>query len=35
MMPGSLINLMNAVELKELMAYFVSGGDRKGKFFGP
>ncbi len=35
MMPGSLINLMNAVELKELMEYFFSGGDRKGKFFGP
>ena len=33
MMPGGLINSMNAEELKDLMAYFVSGGDRKHKVF--
>ncbi len=35
MMPGGLINSMNAEELKDLMAYFVSGGDRKHKVFRP
>lgn len=29
MMPPSLINSMNAEELKDLFAYFVSGGDRR------
>jgi len=33
MMPGGLINSMNAGELKDLIAYFVSGGDRKHKVF--
>jgi hypothetical protein len=33
MMPGGLINSMNAEELKDLIAYFVSGGDRKHKVF--
>ena len=35
MMPGGLINSMNAEELKNLMAYFVSGGDPKHKIFRP
>jgi hypothetical protein len=35
MMPGGLINAMNADELKDLIAYFVSGGDRKHKVFRP
>jgi len=33
MMPGGLINSMNAEELKDLIAYFVSAGDRKHKVF--
>jgi putative heme-binding domain-containing protein len=33
MMPGGLINSMNAEELKDLIAYFVSGGDRRHKVF--
>ena len=33
MMPGGLINSMNAEELKDLIAYFVSGGDQKHKVF--
>ena len=33
MMPGGLINSMNAEELKDLIAYFVSGGDHKHKVF--
>ena len=33
MIPGGLINSMNAEELKDLIAYFVSGGDRKHKVF--
>ena len=35
MMPGGLINSMNAEELKDLFAYFVSTGDRKHKIFRP
>jgi len=35
MMPGGLINSMNAEELKDLFAYFVSTGDRKHKIFKP
>ena len=35
MMPGGLINSMNTEELKDLIAYFVSGGDRKHKVFRP
>ena len=35
MMPGGLINSMNAEELKDLFAYFVSSGDRKHKVFRP
>jgi hypothetical protein len=35
MMPGGLINSMNAEELKDLFAYFVSTGDRKHKVFRP
>jgi hypothetical protein len=33
MMPGGLINSMNANEVKDLVAYFVSGGDRKHKVY--
>ena len=33
MMPGGLINSMNADELKDLVAYFVSGGDRRHKVY--
>ena len=33
MMPGGLINSMNEEELKDLIAYFVSGGDRKHKVY--
>ena len=33
MMPGGLINSMNANELKDLIAYFVSAGDPKHKIF--
>ena len=33
MMPGGLINSMNAEELKDLIAYFISAGDRKHKVF--
>jgi hypothetical protein len=33
MMPGGLINSMNADELKDLIAYFVSAGDPKHKVF--
>ena len=33
MMPGGLINSMNANELKDLIAYFVSAGDPKHKVF--
>ena len=29
MMPGALINTMNADELKDLFAYFVSGGNNR------
>ena len=29
MMPGALINTMNADELKDLFAYFVSGGNNE------
>ena len=35
MMPGGLINSMNAEELKDLVAYFVSAGDKKHKIFRP
>ena len=35
MMPGGLINSMNAEELKDLIAYFVSAGDKKHKIFRP
>jgi putative heme-binding domain-containing protein len=35
MMPGGLINSMNAEEMKDLIAYFVSGGDKKHKVFRP
>jgi hypothetical protein len=35
MMPGGLINSMNAEELKDLIAYFVSCGDKKHKIFRP
>ena len=33
MMPGGLINSMNAEEMKNLIAYFVSGGDPNHKVF--
>ena len=33
MMPGGLINSMNADELKDLIAYFISAGDPKHKVF--
>ena len=33
MMPGGLINSMNEEEVKDLIAYFVSGGDRKHKVY--
>jgi hypothetical protein len=33
MMPGGLINSMNAEEMKNLIAYFISGGDPKHKVF--
>jgi hypothetical protein len=33
MMPGGLINSMNADELKDLIAYFVSAGDPKHKVY--
>ena len=33
MMPPALINTMNAEELKDLMAYFVSGGDKRHAAF--
>ena len=33
MMPGGLINSMNAKEFKDLIAYFVSAGDPKHKVF--
>ena len=33
MMPGGLINSMNEEEVKDLIAYFVSGGDRKYKVY--
>ena len=33
MMPGGLINSMNAEELKDLVAYFVSGGDPRHKVY--
>ena len=35
MMPGGLINSMNAEELKDLIAYFISAGDKKHKIFRP
>ena len=33
MMPPAMINSMNAEELKDLMAYLLSGGDKKHKVF--
>ncbi len=35
MMPGGLINSMNPEELKDLIAYFVSCGDKRHKIFRP
>ena len=35
MMPGGLINSMNAEELKDLIAYFVSAVDKKHKIYRP
>ena len=32
-MSGGLINSMNAEEVKDLIAYFVSGGDRRHKVY--
>jgi putative heme-binding domain-containing protein len=34
LMPPGMINLINAEELKDLMAYLISGGDKKHKVFG-
>ena len=33
MMSGGLINSMNAEEVKDLIAYFVSGGDPRHKVY--
>ena len=33
LMPPGLINAMNADEVADLLAYILSGGDKRGKFF--
>jgi hypothetical protein len=32
-MPPGLINAMNADEVADLLAYILSGGDKRGKMF--
>ena len=34
-MPMAMVNGMNAEELKDLMAYLISGGDQKHAVFKP